>query len=232
MVVTDEGAWDRPNLRLLGPLAVDLGALPLHIGGRLRRALLVDLALHPNEVLSTDRLVEDLWGDSPPADPLNTVQVYVGQLRRILEPARARREPARLLVSTPPGYELVADHAHLDVLAFESLVAAGQAALSRGDRALGARSLRDALSLWRGDPLPEFADARFARARLTRLADLRLTALEARIEADLVCGDPRHVVGELDVLTSEHPFRERLWELRMLALYRAGRSAEALRAYQ
>lgn len=229
---TGEHPRDGLYLRLLGPLAVDLGGEPLDLGGRLRRALLADLALHANEVLSTDRLVEDLWGDAPPADPLNTLQVYVGQLRRVLEPERGRREPARLLVSRPPGYELVIDDAHLDVLAFETLAAAGHAALARGDLARGAAMLGEALALWRCNPLPEFADSPFAQGRVARLAELRLTALEARIEADLATGDPRLVAGELDGLTAAYPFRERLWELRMLALHRAGRSAEALRAYQ
>lgn len=229
---TGERSSATPYLRLLGALAVELDGRPVDLGGRLRRALLADLALHANQVLSTDRLIEDLWADSPPANPLNTLQVHVGHLRRILEPGRARREAARLLVSTPPGYQLVIDDAHLDVLAFEALVAAGHAALARRDLARGVATLAEALALWRSDPLPEFAESRFAHARLVRLAELRLTALEARIEADLATGDPRLVVGELDGLTATHPFRERLWELRMLALHRAGRSAEALRAYQ
>lgn len=228
----DGGGTGRPYFRLLGPLAVDLDGRPLHLGGRLGRALLADLALHANEVLSIDRLVDDLWGERPPRDPLNTIQVYIGQLRRILEPARGRREAARLIVSTRPGYELVVDEGALDMLAFEALVGAGHTSLSTGDLVRGAESLREALSLWRGDPLPEFADASFARGRLARLADLHLTALEARIEADLAVGEPHQVVGELEALTSEHPLRERLWELNMLALYRAGRPAEALRSFQ
>jgi len=167
-----------------------------------------------------------------PDDPVNTIQVYVGQLRRVLEPLRAPRQPAEVLVSVPPGYELVVDTDHLDALAFEALLATGRDALVAGDVDRGGSTLRAALGLWRGDALPEFADAEFARTQLTRLRELRLTALEDRIEADLALGAHGQVVGELETLTTEHPFRERLWELRMVALYRGGRPADALRAYQ
>lgn len=221
-----------PVIRLLGPLEVELAGRPVPVAGRLRRAALADLALHANQVLSTDRLIDDLWGPAPPTDPVNTIQVYIAQLRRLLEPHRAPREAARVLTSVPPGYALVVDAAHLDTLEFSALLRQSHAAREEGGAAQGAAALRAALALWRGDPLPDLADAEFARAPLAQLNDLRLDALEARIEADLSVGRCDQVVGELEQLTSRNPFRERLWELRMLALYRAGRTAESLRVYQ
>lgn len=224
-------AVEQPYFRVLGPLGVELDGRPLSLGGRLRRALLADLLLHANEVVSVDRLVEDLWGGSPPDDPVNTIQVYVRQLRRLLEPARTRRETARVLTWVPPGYQLVVDDEHLDALEFEALVAAGREALA-ADRVDPARKLlNDALALWRGSVLPEFSDAEFARTHMSRLDELRLSALEDRIDADLAVGKHAHVVGEIEGLTAQHPFRERFWELRMLALHRADRPVDALRAY-
>lgn len=225
-------AADPLRLLALGPLAVELDGTALPLGGRLRRALLADLVLHAGEVLSVDRLVEDLWGTSPPDDPVNTLQVYVAQLRRLLEPRRRSRAPARVLVSAPPGYRLVVDASCVDVLAFEEQLAAARTHLARGDGPRARTGLQGALRLWRGPAVPEFADAAFARSALARLDELRLGALEERLDLDLAAGQHAHVVAELEALTSLSPFRERLWEHRVLALYRAGRQADALAACQ
>lgn len=221
-----------PVIRLLGPLEVELAGRPVPVAGRLRRAVLADLALHANQVLSTDRLIDDLWGPTPPTDPVNTIQVYIAQLRRLLEPHRAPRQAARVLTSVPPGYALVVDAAHLDTLEFAALLRQSHAAREEGRTVQGAAALRAALALWRGDPLPELADAEFARAPLAHLHDLRLDALEAHIQDELGLGRCEQVIGELEGLTSRNPFRERLWELRMLALYQVGRTAESLGVYQ
>lgn len=216
----------------LGPLSVELAGAAVPLGGRLRRALLADLVLHAGELLPVDRLVEDLWGETPPDDPVNTLQVYVGQLRRLLEPDRRSRAPAQVLVSTPPGYQLVADGSSLDALDFERQVRAARAMTARGDDVRALAALHQALQLWRGPAVPEFADAPFARSRIAQLEELRLGALEDRLDGDLAAGQQAHVVAELEGLTALSPYRERLWELRVLALYRADRQAEALAAYQ
>jgi DNA-binding SARP family transcriptional activator len=231
--VSDEApAGRKPRFLVLGPLSVELAGATVPLGGRLRRALLADLILHAGEVLPVDRIVDDLWGTTPPDDPVNTLQVYVGQLRRVLEPDRRSRGPARVLVSTPPGYQLVVDDSSLDVLDFEKQIREARALLAQGNVSRARTALHEALLLWRGPPLPEFADAPFARPGLARLEELRLGALEERLELDLTAGQHTHVVAELETLTSQSPFRERLWELRVLALYRADRQAEALAAYQ
>lgn len=216
---------------VLGSLAAQRAGQALPLGGRLRRALLADLLLHAGEVLPVDRLVEDLWGPAPPNDPLNTLQVYVGQLRRLLEPDRRSRTPAQLLVSVAPGYQLVVDGHLVDALDFEARVRAARGLLVQGRSAQAGPALHDALRLWRGQVLPEFIDASWARARIARLEELRLGALESRLECDLAAGQHDHVIAELEALTGQAPFRERLWELRVLALYRAGRQADALAAY-
>ena len=221
-----------PRFLTLGPLSVVLSGQALSLGGRLRRTLLADLVLHAGEVLSVDRLVEDLWGSAPPDDPVNTLQVYVGQLRRLLEPARRSRTPGRVLASTPPGYQLLLTGCSIDALEFEVQTAQGHALLANGDAAGARAALQRGLLLWRGPAMSEFADAAFARARLAQLEELRLAALEQRLELDLAAGEHAHVIGELAALTSASPFRERLWELRALALYRATRQAEALAALQ
>ncbi len=219
-------------VRVLGPLSVDVADAPVPIRGRLKRALLADLALHPNQVLSIDRLVEDLWPASPPRDPGNTIQVHVGQLRRLLEPERGSRAPATLLVSEPTGYALRADKSSLDSLAFDAAVVRGRALAAANFIVDAADQLSSGLDLWTGDPLPDIADLEFARGPLTRLREARVAALEARIDLDLRLGRHAEVAAELEVLAEAHPLRERLWELRMLALHRSGRSAEALRVFQ
>jgi DNA-binding SARP family transcriptional activator/tetratricopeptide (TPR) repeat protein len=195
---------------VLGPLQVSGDERLIEIAGRKQRALLAMLLLHANEVVSTDRLIDALWGEVPPGSAGNGLQVYVSHLRKLLGRERLRTQP--------PGYVLVVAEGELDLDGFRRLAAAGR--------------FHDALSLWRGRPLADFAFERFAQAEIARLEEERLVCLEERIEADLGVGRHAGLVGELDALVGEHPLRERLRGQLMLALYRSERQAEALEAYQ
>ena len=208
------------EFRLLGPLEVVQRDSALAVGGGKQRALLAVLLLHANEVVSTDRLLDDLWGSSPPATAVKSIQLYVSRLRKELGEGR--------LVTRAPGYVLRVERSELDVARFEQLV--GEARVAEAERA--ARKLREALALWRGRPLADLAYEPFAQAEIARLEELRLDALELRIEADLAGGRHTQLVGELEALVAEHPLRERLWMQLMLALYRSSRQAEALEAYR
>jgi predicted ATPase/DNA-binding SARP family transcriptional activator len=173
--------------------------------------------------VSADRLVEDLWGDDPPGNPVNTLQGRVSALRRALGPGGAG-----LVVTRPPGYVLEVEAGQVDAARFERLVAeAGRAA-----GAAAARLLEEALGLWRGPALAEFADQPWARAEAARLEELRLAAVEALVELRLAAGDHPGLVGELEGLAAAHPTRERLRGQLMVALYRSGRQADALGVYQ
>ena len=219
------------EFRLLGSLEVvndDGGMVPL--GPPRQHALLAALVLHAGSWLSVERLVDLLWGERPPATAATIVHGSVAGLRRVLEPARERGNPARLLVTRPTGYALEVHPEQVDALHFERLLAEGRRHLdSDPDRASDV--LTEALALWRG-PALSGVEEDFARAAAVRLEELRLDALEARIEADLALGRHREVVAELEGLVARHPLRERLWAHRMVALYRCGRQAEALAAYQ
>src|SRR5581483_2454671 len=208
------------EFRLLGPLEVRADAGPLPLGGAKQRALLALLLVNANRVVARERLVDGLWGDEPPQTAVESVQVYVSRLRKLL--------PDGMLQTQPPGYLLAVDPDAVDLLRFERLVVAARAAEPRRARAL----LADALELWRGPPLSGFADEPFASAEVRRLEELRLTAIEDRIDADLVLGRHTDVVPELEALIVEHPSRERLRVQLMLALYRSGRQADALAAYR
>ncbi|MGH2994786.1 MAG: AfsR/SARP family transcriptional regulator [Gaiellaceae bacterium] len=214
---------------ILGPLEVRDGGRVLPVHGTKQRALLAVLLLHANEVVSSDRLIDSLWSDQAPATAANTLQVHVSRLRRLLEPSGSSRE---ILLTRPPGYVLRVAPGELDLHRFESMVEAARQSLSAGEPAAASASLREGLALWRGSPLSDFASERFAQAPIERLEELRLTAHEERVEADLGLGRHRELVGELRALTAEHPLRERLCGQLMLALYRCGRQAEALEVFQ
>jgi DNA-binding SARP family transcriptional activator len=202
------------EFRLLGPLEVVEHDEVLVLGGGKQRALLAILLLHANEVVSTDRLLDDLWGQSPPATAAKSIQLYVSRLRKELGEGR--------LVTRAPGYALRIEPAELDVAHFERLV--GEARAAGPERA--AQKLREALGLWRGPPLADLAYEPFAQAQIAELGELRLTALELRIDADLAGGRHAQLVGELEGLVAEHPLRERLWaQLAHLRGARARRSA-------
>ena len=210
--------------RVLGPLEVRDGAESLPLAGAKQRALLALLLVHANHVLSRDRLIDELWGGEPPETAVQSLQVYVSRLRKLL--------PADALLTRPPGYLLEVAPDELDLQRFERLLDAGREALAQGESEEASRLLHDALALWRGPALAEFAFERFAQGEIGRLEDLRLAAVEERIEADLVLGRHADLIGELEALIVENPYRERLRGQLMLALYRSGRQAEALEAYQ
>src|SRR5712691_10892986 len=201
------------EFRILGPLEVVEEGHPVKLGGARQRALLAILLTRANEIVSTDRLIDELWGDRPPKTAANTLQYYVSQLRELLGADR--------IVTRRPGYLIQVEPGELDLERFERLVEEG-----------GSEGLRRALALWRGAPLADFAYDAFAQAAIGRLEELRLTALEKRIEADLALGRHGELAGELEGLVAGHPLRERPRGQLMLALYRSGRQAEALEAYQ
>ncbi len=198
------------DFRILGSLEVVADGIALDIGAPKLRAALAVLLLEPNRVVSSDRLIAALWEESPPETAPKALQVYVSQLRKLLGGERIQR--------SGPGYVLHVGPDELDVARFEQLREEGRPG--------------DALALWRGPPLADFAYDRFATAEIERLKEVRLACLEERIERDLECGRHAELVGELEQLTGEHPLRERLRAQLMLALYRSGRQAEALEAYQ
>lgn len=206
---------------MLGPLEVVEDGRQLALGGARQRALLVLLLTRANEVVSTDRLIDELWGESTPAKAVNALQYHVSQLRKLLGGAGA-------IVTKEPGYLIRVESDELDLLHFERLVEEGQ----RSPPEAAARLLRDALALWRGPALADVAHESFAQAEILRLEELRLVALERRIEADLALGRDAELVVELEALVREHPLREGVRAHLMLALYRAGRQAEALEVYR
>src|SRR5262245_29209030 len=214
------------DIRILGPLVVlDLdGARTVELGGLRKRSTLAILVLNLNRVVSSDRLVMELWGERPPPTALQTVRVHVSQIRRALGHSSVR--------TVASGYVLELDPQHVDACRFERLVDEGRAALSVGSNAAGAALLREALALWRGPALADFMYEPFAQVEISRLEDLQVGALEARIDADLALGAHVEVIGELTALIARHPFREHLRGQLMLALYRAGRPSEALAAYR
>ncbi len=211
---------------VLGPLEARRDGLPVALGGTKQRALLAVLLLHAGEVVSTDRLIDELWGDEPPPTASHTVQVFVSRLRKALG------EGGAALVTAPPGYVARLEPDALDLDRFEHLVTQGRASLAGGDAAAAGARLREALGLWRGPALADFAYEAFAQAAIARLEELRLSALADRVEADLALGRHHDVIGELEALVAEHPMRERFLSQLMLALYRSGRQADALECYQ
>ena len=217
------------EFRILGPVDVRLDGRPLNLGGARQRSVLALLLLHANEVVSSDRLIDELWCEDPPHDAPAALQAHVSRLRKLLEPERTR-EP-RVIVTLSPGYVVRVQAEELDLLRFESLVADGRRLLAAGDPVAAAGALRDALGLWRGRPLGGVEGEPFAQEPIRELDELWLEAVEARVDADLECGRDAELVRELSALIRRHPLRERLRAQSMLALYRSGRQAEALETY-
>jgi len=211
------------EFRLLGPLEVIDGTAPLPITSGKQRALLALLLLNANRTVARDRIVDELWGEDVPESAHKMVQIHVSQLRKAM--------PEPRLHTRAPGYVLQVGERELDLTRFERLLADSREALSEGQAGTAAALLRDALALWRGPALAEFSEP-FARVESGRLEELRVAALEWRIEAELTLGHHDEVVGELESLIAKHPLRERLRSQHMLALYRSGRQAEALASYQ
>mgnify|MGYP003287643139 CR=1 FL=1 len=213
------------EFRVLGSLEVVAGGQSLGLGTPRQRMLLGLLLLRAGEVVSYDRLVEELWDDDPPGTARHTLQGYVHRLRRALGPDSWR------LQTRPPGYRLKVSAGELDAQQFDDLAGQGRRALVRGDPDAAAALLAAALGLWRGPLLADLGDVAALEPERARREALRLAALEDRIEADLALGRHAELVGELEGLLAEHPFRERLWGQLMLALYRSGRQADALQAF-
>ena len=218
--------------RILGPLEVVHADNPVALGGGKQRALLALLLLHANEVVTSDRLIDELWGGAPPATAAKSVQVYVSQLRKALRDGPGANGRDGPLLTRGGGYVLALGAEELDLDRFQRAVDEGRRALEDDTPERAAERLREGLSLWRGGPLQDFAYEPFAQAEIARLEDLRLAALEARIDADLACGRHAELVGEIESLVAGHPLRERLRAQLMLALYRCDRQADALEAYR
>jgi DNA-binding SARP family transcriptional activator len=220
------------EFKILGPLEAREGDRVLACKGAKQRLLLGVLLLHANEVVSSDRLAEALWGERPPATGSKALQMHVSELRDLLEPDRARGRPGRILVTRPPGYELRVEAGQLDLQRFEHAVGEARAAARAGLPRQAADGLREALALWRGPALADLGFEDFLQAGIARLEELRLAALEDRIDADLALGRHADLPAELESLVGRHALRERLRAQLMLALYRSGRQAEALEVYQ
>jgi DNA-binding SARP family transcriptional activator len=209
------------EFRILGPLEVVEQGRSLALGGARQRALLALLLTRANEVVSTDRLIDELWGERAPKAAANALQYHVSRLRKLLAPSHA-------IITKEPGYLIRVELEELDLLRFERLVEEGQ----RSSPEAAARLLREALALWRGPALADVAHESFAQSEILRLEELRLVAVEQRIDADLELGRDAELVAELEALVREHPLRERPRAQLMLALYRSGRQAEALEVYR
>jgi DNA-binding SARP family transcriptional activator len=212
------------EFRILGPLEVWHGGSEVSLGGPKQRALLAALLLRPNEVVPADRLVEDVWGEDSPEGGTAALRVNVSRLRKAL--------PQDVLTTRSPGYLVRVEPDELDLQRFERLVDEGRSLLGEGFASDASERLREALSLWRGVPLADFTYESFAQTAIARLEEIRLSAIELRIDADLALGRHHDLVGELEGLVAEHPLREGLRASLMTALYRSGRQAEALDAYQ
>ncbi|HVM07001.1 MAG TPA: BTAD domain-containing putative transcriptional regulator [Acidimicrobiales bacterium] len=219
------------EFRVLGPLEVVRDGAVLELGGRKQRALLAILLIHAGQVVSVDRLIEELWGDEAPARALASLQAYVSRLRRILQPQGERRSRNAVISTRVPGYVLAPGESSIDSHRFAALA---QDALrsSERDPLRTLSALDGALGLWRGDPYAEFAYEDFAQPEIARLTELRWAAKEARLLALLRTGDHATAAAEADLLVRDAPLREGAWAALMTALYRSGRQSEALRAYQ
>ncbi len=213
------------RVRLLGPVEVDgADGSPVELPAAKERSLVAALALCPGAEVATGSLIAALWGDEPPAAARKTLQTYVWNLRQALG--------SESIATAPAGYRLAIAAGDVDVQEFRRLTRAGDLAMREGRVAEARALLIGAEALWRGPALAGVASHTGLASEATRLEEERLSALEARIAADLAVGHVGHLVGELEALVAEHPLRERLWADLMLALYRSGRQADALRAYQ
>lgn len=201
------------------------------LGGPKKRGLLALLLLHANETVSTERLIDALWGDAPPQSARSIVQSYVSQLRKQLQ-CGAISEDSTILQTRPAGYLLKVGSGELDVDDFLQLAEDGRTALRAGSLDQASSKLAAAMSLMNGSPLADLATEPFAQSHIARLEELAVATLEDRIETDLALGRHSHVIARLDLAIADHPLRERLRELMMLALYRTGRQAEALNVFR
>jgi len=220
------------EFRLLGRVEAYRDGQPVETGGPKQRAVLASLLLRVGRVVSVEQLIDDLWSDRPPARAAATVQVFVSQLRRALEPERARGAAARVLVTASPGYLLDVEPAAVDAHAFTELVARGREALAGGDPGRAAELLLRAEAMPRGPVMADVPATPFVEAAAARLTELRLGAVEDRIDAELALGRHAALVAELEQMARRHPLRERPRAQLMIGLYRCGRQAEALASYR
>jgi predicted ATPase/DNA-binding SARP family transcriptional activator len=216
------------EFRILGPLEVTHEGRSVVVPGSRERAVLVLLLASANRVVPAERLVEELWAGRPPQGAAGALRVFISRLRRALRVAG----DGDVVLTKPPGYVVKIDDLALDAARFEALLGEARRLLAREEHEMAAATFRQALALWRGAAFVDAADAAMVQAEAARLEEERLAALEARVEADLACGRHVELVAELEALTRMHPLRERLWGQRMVALYRSGRQADGLRAYQ
>jgi DNA-binding SARP family transcriptional activator len=213
------------EFRILGPLEVVCEQGPIRLGGPKQRATLAILLLSPNRVVPVERLADNLYAGAAPVTAVTQVQRQISDLRKVLGSASA-------IETRAPGYAVQLSSDQLDLNRFERRTEEAAQALARGEAQAAADLLREALGLWRGAPLADLGYESFAQTAINRLEELRLAALERRIEAELALGQHAGLVGELEELVAEHPLRERFRGQLMLALYRSSRQAEALEAYR
>ncbi len=219
------------EFRILGPLEVVVDGAPIALSAKKQRALLALLLISPGRVLTTDQIIDALWGEDPPQGGARTLRVHVAKLRNALEPDRPKRSPATILVTEGGGYKVKVEREQLDAGRFEALCEDARR-VQANDPHRAATMFREALDLWRGEPLADFVHEDFARGAIVRFKELRLTAMEDLAEAQIASDDVASAIPSLDELIDANPYRERLRALHMTALYRIGRQTEALRAYQ
>jgi basic membrane lipoprotein Med (substrate-binding protein (PBP1-ABC) superfamily)/DNA-binding SARP family transcriptional activator len=216
------------RFRILGSLEVASDGELADLGPPKQRAVLAVLLLHPNEIVPTDQLIELVWSDGSPRTAAHSIQIYMSELRKVLDPMAG--EP--VILTRPPGYVLRADPDSIDAGRFERLVDEGTRAIAAGDPHRGEVAIREALGLWRGTPLSDFAYEEFAQPDIRRLQELRLQAVESLAAARLAAGSDHEVLPLVEMVIHQDPLRERSREYQMLAMYRTGRHAEALRSFQ
>ena len=214
------GSVDTVRFGVLGPLRAELGGRTLDLGGPRQRAVLAVLLIARGRIVSAEQIMSEVWAGYP-SPSSTTLYAYVSELRRTLEPERAPRTPARLLVREGPGYALRAEPATVDAERFVGLAVRGRRALDGGEPALAEELLAEALGLWRGSAYADFGGSGFTASEAARLADLRAAAYEDRLAAAIGLGRHAAAVGELEALVADQPLRERGWELLTLALYRS-----------
>jgi DNA-binding SARP family transcriptional activator len=219
------------ELLVLGPLTVRRDGQDLPVSSPKLRAALAYLVVHARELVTAEALIDAVWDERPPASATNTLQTYISQLRHLLEPDHEPGAAWRALRTLPGGYQLRAEPERIDHVRFEEALRDGRGALQAADPAKAADLLRDGLGLWRGSAYAN-VDGAAVRSEAARLDELRLVALQLRLDADLECGRHAEIVGELDRLVREEPWREPFIGQLMLALYRCGRQADALACYR
>jgi len=215
------------TLSVLGPVVCSAEAGDVDLGGWRQRAVLARLLVARGQVVSAERLIDDIWGDDRPAQASTSLQAYISRLRRILEPERSTRTQPTTIRTTPPGYSLALDEHQVDAWQFESLLSTVDG-LGPAASDVTRHTLHDALRLWRGDPFADFADEHWTRSEVGRLVELRLSALEASAIAELRLGRTMDAISDLESMVSLAPLRDTAWHLLALAHYRAGRQADAL----